>query len=455
MSSTPEKHANIPSPGAQWYVTNFERFEKSLNGEAASFVHEIRKSAIAQFAKLGFPTTRDEEWKYTDVSSIAKLNFTPVVSHKVNGLTKKDLLPFTLNDFPCHTLVCVNGHFSKELSSIHTLPKGVKLGSLADAVKDNDELVRKHLARYIEVTTNAFSALSTAFLYDGVYVHIPQHTLLDLPIHLLFVSSGLETEFVVFPHNLIVLDANSQAAIVESSVGVKNNLYFANAAAEVVLGENAVLEYDKLQMESERAFHVSNLHVQQERNSNFTSNAISFGGSLVRNNIVAVLDGEGAEATLNGLYLGTDKQHVDNHTTIDHAKAHCQSHELYKGILSGKSKGVFNGKIKVRKDAQKTDAKQTNKNLILTDEASVDTKPQLEILANDVKCTHGATIGQLDDEAIFYLRSRGVDVDKARDMLIYAFASDVIDRIKVEPLRDLLHEMIHNRLEHERSVKLR
>ena len=287
MSSTPEKHANIPSPGAQWYVTNFERFEKSLNGEAASFVHEIRKSAIAQFAKLGFPTTRDEEWKYTDVSSIAKLNFTPVVSHKVNGLTKKDLLPFTLNDFPCHTLVCVNGHFSKELSSIHTLPKGVKLGSLADAVKDNDELVRKHLARYIEVTTNAFSALSTAFLYDGVYVHIPQHTLLDLPIHLLFVSSGLETEFVVFPRNLIVLDANSQAAIVESSVGVKNNLYFANAAAEVVLGENAVLEYDKLQMESERAFHVSNLHVQQERNSNFTSNAISFGGSLVRNNIVA------------------------------------------------------------------------------------------------------------------------------------------------------------------------
>ncbi|HTK83265.1 MAG TPA: Fe-S cluster assembly protein SufD [Bacteroidota bacterium] len=441
------KKTQNDSPATAWYVASFESFAKSLNGESASFAHDLRKSAIAEFEKLGFPTTRDEEWKYTDVSPIAKLKFTPVVSHKVNGVTAKDIEPFTLDNLSCHRVVFVNGHFSKELSQIGSLPAGVRICSLAEAVRNNDEQVKKHLARHVEAGANAFIALGTAFLYDGLYMAVPKNIVLDLPVHLVFLSSGLETEFAVFPRNLIVVDDNSQCAIIESHVSLKNNVYFTNAIAEVVLGSNAIVEYDKLQLESERAFHISNLSVSQDRSSSFTSNAISLGGSLVRNNVLVVLGGEGAEATLNGLYLGTGKQHIDNHTTIDHARPHCPSHELYKGILSGKSKGVFNGKIKVRQEAQKTDAKQTNKNLILSDEASVDTKPQLEIFANDVKCTHGATIGQLDEEAIFYLRSRGVGIENARDMLIYAFASDVIDRIKVEPLRELLHEMIHDRLE--------
>jgi Fe-S cluster assembly protein SufD len=312
--------------------------------------------------------------------------------------------------------------------------------------------VQQYLTRYAPYESNAFTALNTAFLQDGAFVSVPGGALLEIPVHILFVSTGMEAEFISSPRNLIVAERNSQVSIIESHVSLSDNVYFTNSVSEIVLGENAVVEYDKLQIESSRAYHIGSTHIQQERSSNFTSNAISLGGLLVRNNVSVVLDGEGAEATLNGLYLGTGVQHIDNHTTIDHAKPRCPSHELYKGILSGKSRGVFNGKIKVRKDAQKTDAKQTNKNLILSDEASVDTKPQLEIFANDVKCTHGATIGQLDEEAIFYLRSRGVDVDRARDLLIYAFASDVVDRIKVEPLRDLLHEMIHARLEKERAI---
>ncbi len=451
MAYPADQHKKPSSTVRDWYLSNFERFEKSLNGEASSFIHDIRKSAIARFAEVGFPTTRDEEWKYTDVSPLTKVNFTPILQQNLGGISKNDIAPFTFNNLPSHRLVFVNGHFSKELSSVGVVPKGVKLGSLAEAVKSNDNVVKEHLTRHIHFSSNGFTALNAAFFYDGAFVVIPKGTILDLPIHLLFISSGFETEFVSFPRNLIVAEPNSQAAIIESYVSVKNNIYFTNTVSEIVLGENAIVEHDKLQIESNRAFHIGTTQIYQERSSNFISNAISLGGLLVRNNIMPILDGEGAEATLNGLYLGTGSQHIDNHTVIDHAKPHCPSHELYKGILAGKSKGVFNGKIMVRKDAQKTDAKQTNKNLILSDDASVDTKPQLEIYANDVKCTHGATIGQLDEEAVFYLRSRGLDVDKAKDILIYAFASDVIDRIKVEPLRDLLHQMIHDRLEEGRA----
>jgi Fe-S cluster assembly protein SufD len=266
-----------------------------------------------------------------------------------------------------------------------------------------------------------------------------------------FVATKSNADFVVHPRNLVIVGRRAQAKIIESYVSVSDNVYFTNAVTEIVVGEGSVLEHQRVQFESAQAFHVGAIHAHLERSSNFVSNSVSFGGGLVRNGISAVLGGEGAEATLNGLYAGIGTQLVDNHTIIDHATPHCSSHELYKGILDNRSRGVFNGKIVVRKDAQKTDAKQTNKNLILSDDAMVDTKPQLEIFANDVRCTHGATIGQLDDDAIFYLRARGIGAEKARDMLIDAFASDVIDRIGVETVRGRIGTLLRRRLEKGRT----
>lgn len=451
LRTTDQKVQSTPS-GKDWYLTNFELFEKSLNGEVLSSLHDIRKSAITRFAELGFPTTKNEEWKYTDISPLTKYHFKPVLKYSLNGLTVRDVQRFTFHDLPSFRVVCVNGNFSQELSTLSGLPRSVRIESLADALQSDLTIVQKYLAKFANYKNDAFTALSTAFLHDGVFISIPDSIILKTPIHVMFISTGSDAEFVSHPRSLTVVGKNAQASILESYVSLSNTSYFTNTVSEIILGENAILEHDRIQFESDRAFHISTVQVQQERNSNFTSNSVAFGGLLVRNNINSVLDGEGAECTLNGLYLGTGSQLIDTHTTIDHAKPHCPSHELYKGILSGKSKGVFNGKIKVRKDAQKTDAKQTNKNLVLSDEASIDTKPQLEIFANDVKCTHGATIGQLDEDAIFYLRSRGVSLEKARDILIYAFASDVIDRIKIEPLREQLHEIIHDRLEHERQT---
>jgi Fe-S cluster assembly protein SufD len=438
-----------------WYLSSFEVFEKSLNGEATSKTHEVRKAAIARFAELGFPTTRDEEWKYTDVGPLARVPFKPVLDHREQGVTFRDVERLTFGQkWP--RLVCVNGHFSKDLSSTSALARlddGAKVESLAEAMKSHPKLLERHLTRYARYDENAFNALSAAFLSDGVFVYLPERTILEEPIHLLLISTAQENEFVSHPRSLIVVGKNSQVSFIESHVGLGDNVYFSNAVSEIVLGEHSIVELDRLEDESEHSFHIGTTQILQERNSVFTSNSVSYGGGLVRNNVTSVLDGEGAECTLNGLYVTADSQHVDNHTTIDHAKPHCNSHELYKGILAGRSRGVFNGKILVRKDAQKTDAKQTNKNLVLSDEATIDTKPQLEIFANDVKCTHGATVGQLDEESVFYLRTRGIGLESAHDVLTTAFASDVINRIKISPLREWLNVSLLIRLQRAREKK--
>jgi Fe-S cluster assembly protein SufD len=430
-----------------WYVSQFQRFEKSLNGEATSRLHALRKAAIAKFAAIGFPSTRDEDWRHTDISPIASTQFAAVLDAPTTQLSVSDIEPFTLGHLTKNLLVCVNGRFAGELSTRGFLPPGLKVGGLASASATDRELIETHLAKYARYDENGFVALSTAFLRDGAFVYVPEKTVVDEPIHILFVSAGTQRDFVANPRTLVIVGANSQISFVESHVSLVDGRYFTNTVAEIVVGENSIVEFDTFQNESMDAYHVRTTTVNQSRSSTFTSNAITFGGAVVRNNITAMLDGEGAEATLNGLYLAAGTQLIDNHTAIDHAKPHCNSHELYKGILAGKSKGVFNGKIFVRKDAQKTDAKQTNKNLILSDEASIDTKPQLEIFANDVKCTHGATIGQLDDEQLFYLRARAIGLAEAKDMLIFAFASDVVERIKIEPLRARLSEILHQKLD--------
>ncbi len=433
----------------EWYKSNFELFEKNLNGESKSDLHSTRRAAIGKFTELGFPTTQNEEWKFTSVAPIAKIQFTPVLAYSSEGLTKKDIEQFAFVDLDGTRLVFVNGHFSNGLSAVHP-QEGVSVGSLMPATKS--AIVTRHLAKYVKPDENAFTALSTAFIRDGAFIHVRENVEVLNPIHLIFIAAGKD-RVVASPRNLIVAEKNSKVSIVESYVSVASGAYLTNAVTEFVVGENAFVEHDKLQDESVNGFHIGTIHFQQSANSNVVSNAINLGAAIARNNITAILNGEGIESTLNGLSLTTGMQHVDNHTTIDHAKPHCGSHELYKSILDGKSRGVFNGKIFVRKDAQKTDAKQTNKTLLLSDDATIDTKPQLEIFADDVKCTHGATVGHLDEEQKFYLRSRGIGEEEANDLLTFAFASDVISRIHVEPLRRQLDAMLQARLQRGREIE--
>jgi Fe-S cluster assembly protein SufD len=420
------------------YVSAFAQLEKELTAGDWSWTRPMRKAAIERFADLGFPTSKLEEWKFTSVAPIAKLAFQPA-RHEANRLTVEELASAPLADEAfgtcCHRLVFVNGRFSVELSSIDALPEGARVTSLSAALRTDAALIETHLARYAGFHDRAFVALNTAFMQDGAFVEIPNGLILDKPIYLIFVATESKAPTVIYPRNLILAGSGSQAQIIESYIGLSDSVYFTNAVTEIVAGEDAVVEYYKLQDESEQAFHIGALQVHQDRNSNFTSHTITLGGALVRNDLNAVLDGSGIECSLNGLYVTSGRQHVDNHTVIDHRKPHGTSRELYKGILGGKSSAVFNGSIVVRKDAQKTDARQSNKNLLLSEGATINSKPQLEINADDVKCTHGTSIGHLDEDSVFYLRSRGIGPDEARTILTYGFADDVLNRMKLDAIR--------------------
>jgi Fe-S cluster assembly protein SufD len=381
----------------------------------------LREAAFQRFAETGFPTTHDEDWRFTNVAPIARATF----SAGTRATADLDALaPFADGI----RLVFVNGFFAGETAD---LPKGVQVGRLSDDAQ-------QHLAKYASIDGNPFVALNTAFLHDGAFVRIARGTVVEQPIHLVYLTTA-EQPVATHPRSLIVVGPDAQCTIVESYSGTGR--YFTNAVTEILASDGAVVDHYKLQREALDAFHVATMQAQLGRSTNFTSHSISLGGALVRNDVNAVLS-DGTEATLNGLYLVNGTQHVDNHTSIDHAKPHGTSHELYKGILDGKASAVFNGRIMVRKDAQKTDSKQTNKNLVLSDEAVIDTKPELQIFADDVRCTHGATIGQLDAESMFYLRSRGIGRNEARSLLTYAFAQDIVDRIKVQSLRDPLERIL-------------
>jgi Fe-S cluster assembly protein SufD len=433
------------------YISDFEGFQKNRAVKGPAWVGQIRQTAISRFAALGFPTSQHEdvnlreEWRYTNVAPLVKVHFRPAADER-NGLTADTCAQVAFAGWACTQLVFVNGCYARELSLLGRLPEGVKAGSLATVLNTEPALVEPHLSRYANYQGHPFVALNTAFMADGAFVYIPRGTVIQKPIHLLFVSTTGENPTVSHPRNLIVADDDSQATIVESYVGLENDVYFSNVVTEIRGGENAIIAHYRLQQESREAFHIATLHAHLRRRSNFSSHSISLGGALVRSDVTAVLAGEGSECTLNGLYMVTGQQQVDNHTRIDHEKPHCSSRELYKGILDGKSKGIFNGKIYVHKAAQKTDAKQTNKNLLLSEDAVINTKPQLEIYADDVKCTHGSTIGQLDHDAMFYLRSRGIGLQAARRLLRYAFASELIGQLKIEPVRAQLDNLLTTRL---------
>jgi Fe-S cluster assembly protein SufD len=435
-----------------FYLANFAQLDRDVSSNGQAWTQQLRKAAIARFAELGFPTTRDEDWKYTNVAPIARMQF-QLGPRGTHALASEALAVATIPALVCAQLVFVNGHYVPELSTPQPLPQGVEMGSLALALSSHPSWLEAHLARYASFEEQAFVALNTAFMQDGAYVYVPRGRMVDAPIHLIFISLPHGEATVSHPRNLLVLEESAQATVIESYIGLGNEVYLTNAVTELVLGQNARAEHCKLEWESPGAFHVATLQVHQGRSSSVVSHAIVLGGALARHDINVTLDGEGGENTLNGLFMATNQQHLDNHTRIDHVRPHCTSRELYKGILDGKGRGVFNGKIVVHKDAQQTDAMQTNKNLLLSPDASVDTKPQLEIFNNDVKCSHGSTIGRLDENSLFYLRTRGLDEAEARSLLTYAFASELVNRIALEPLRTKLNDLVLTWLPRSQRVK--
>ncbi len=427
------------------YLSSFSNLEKGRTAKRYPWLHEIRQGAIHRFAELGFPNTKMEEWKDTSVAPIAQVPFVPA-SPGAGGLTARDMGDWTFSESECCQMVFVNGRYSPELSSLQSVPRGARVRNLAASLESDRDLIEPYLARLAVTDRDAFTALNTAFIDDGAFVYVPAGMLLKEIVHLVYLSSSNGSPTVSHPRNLVVLEPGSGATVVESYVGLRNGVYFTNAVTEIVAGKNAVLDHYKLQRESGAAFHIATIQVRQERSSNFSSHSISLGGALARNNVNLVLNAEGCDSSLSGLYVTKERQHIDNHTVIDHAKPHCNSRELYKGILDDHSTGVFHGKIIVRPDAQKTNSKQTNKNLLLSQDALVNTKPQLEIFADDVKCTHGATIGRLNEDELFYLRSRGLAEAAARTLLTYAFASDILGAMKVKPIQCQIDLVLLNRL---------
>jgi Fe-S cluster assembly protein SufD len=409
--------------------------------DGPEWLQRFREEARERFSATGFPTTRLEEWKFTNVAPIAKTTFRAGEYKLDAGIA--EIAERLISHTDAIPVVFINGKYCRKLSKHSGLPGGVKVSSLHDALRNGDHL-HHHLAAEAP-DTGPFVWLNAASFEDGAYVQVASGVVLERPIHLIFISSSDGGPSVSHPRNLITLGALAQASVIETYTGADGDVYFTNAVTGVIAEEGSVLTHYKVHKERDRAFHIANLQVHQGRQSNVTCHSFSFGGGLVRNDAKLVL-GDGAEGVLDGLYITSGKQHVDNHTVIDHAKPHAASRELYKGVLSGHSSAVFNGKVIVRKDAQKTDAKQSNRNLLLSEEAVINTKPELQIYADDVRCTHGATIGQLEERALFYLRSRGIGQQEAREMLIRAFAQEVIARVKPDDLRGELERELDARL---------
>jgi Fe-S cluster assembly protein SufD len=433
-----EQPAPVADESVERYRSAFADFTRLLPAEAAA-VTALRQEGIARFGELGFPTMKNEDWHFTSVAPISSRAFRPADRGSVREVTQEDLSDYEFGHPEWPTYVFVNGYAAPQLSS-PAIEDGVTVTSLRGALDAGGEEVLRWLGRVADHHSAAFTALNAAFFTDGAVVHVAANRELRAPIHLVFVSTGDDT--VSHPRNQIVLGRGARAAVIESYISLGDAGAFTNAVSEIVVGDGARLDHVKVQRESGRAFHVGTSDARQGRDSSYHSFSYATGADLARTNVYTVLAGEGAHATLNGLYMLEGSQHSDHQTRIEHAEPNCTSHEVYKGVLDGRSHGVFNGKVFVRPEAQKTDGKQSNNNLLLSPDARVDTKPQLEIFADDVKCTHGATVGRLDETALFYFRSRGIPESRARTLLTYAFAAEVIEEIELEPVRDELERLV-------------
>jgi Fe-S cluster assembly protein SufD len=428
------------------YQSAFRRLHADGKSRQPGWFERLRQSAMDSFERLGFPTVKQEEWKYTNLARLAKLDFDPFLI-SATKLAADTLQPFSYPESVNSQLVMVNGVLRSDYSSISATDQIVAM-ELAEAVVHDryGELVREHLARGADFSASGLTALNTAFLTSGAFVLIPRNVKLDVPLHILCLSDPVGTGMATFPRVLIVSEENSSATIIETYASTRESQYFTNGVVEIVLKDESRLEHYRLQRESVDAFHVATTTADLGRGSSYNTTSITLGAELSRHDINVVLDHEGAECRVDGLYIVSTGQHADTHSLIDHRQSHCTSRQLYKGILDGNSRAVFNGKVFVHHGAQKTDAMQTNKNLLLSPEAHVDTKPQLEIFADDVKCAHGAAVGQIDQEELFYLKTRGIHPDLGRNLLTYGFAEEVIGKIEVDSIRLQLDEAVLHRL---------
>jgi Fe-S cluster assembly protein SufD len=419
-------------------VGSYQAWAGNGAARAPAWLKDIRSSAIARFESIGFPTMKQEAWRFTSVAPIAEGSF-ELAGAPTRVPTLEQIRPFLLFEAG-YRLVFVDGFYQPVLST----PFFDDIQSLAHVTTHRPDLVRQHLGRYATTEDRPFSALNTAFVDEGAFVHVPAKATIAEPIQLLFLASG--DQVVAHPRNLIVLEREARASIVETYASLNQGAYWTNSVTEVVAGEGARVDYHRVQRESAKAFHIATTQTHQDRDSIVNVHTVAFGAALARHDIGAVMAGPGGTLILNGLYLLDGAQHADHHTTIDHAADHCASHEYFNGVLDGKSRGVFTGRIIVRPGAQKTDSKQTNNNLLLSTDAHADSQPQLEIYADDVKCTHGSTVGPLDPRAVFYLESRGIGAREARRLLTYGFAAEILGRMDVAPLRAQLDAIVRGRL---------
>ena len=437
-------------PGVSAYETTFAELEPRLKKQDPAWVHALRQTGLERFRALGFPSLKEEEWRFTRTRPIAEVDFRPAAESP--SVDEAALLALTFDDSHCHRLVFVNGRVAPSLSRV-AKQRGVWMGPLSQAMSERGDRVRTLLGSKVDLKTQRFAALNTAFWSDGMYVEVADSVVLEQPIHVVHVTVPGTSPSMTHPRLVVVADRSAEVTIVESHIALGDGPYFTNAVSEMVCGDNASITHWKVQRESTKAFHIAMQHATLASNTRFSTMNITMGGALVRNDVHTILDGEGIDARVDGLYLAGGRQHVDNHTFIRHARPHCHSFELYKGILDGHSRGVFNGRIYVDPIAQKTDAKQENNCMLLSDNARINSNPQLEIFADDVKCTHGAAIGKHDDTAIFYLRSRGIPHQDARDLMVYAFASEVLERIAEAPLRLRLEDDLFAWLERARGER--
>ena len=425
------------------YLASFTEFLKAAVGRDIPWLRKLREDAFARFSEIGFPTTHDEDWRFTNVSSIARTEF--ALARRPADLSEGDFSGWLLDDARAR-LVFVNGQFAPELSALDSLTEGIIVSSLKAKIAEESGGLEDHLGRYLDIQRDPFCAFNTAFLEDGAFVRIARGTASEKPIHLLFVSTEGDVPTVVHPRNLLLVEREAQTQLIEEYVSLGGGTTLSNSVTELVVGENSTVSHYLIEREHPSALNISTLRIQQDRNANVASHSVLLGGGLVRNNVHPVLAGEGGECLINGLFVGSGKQHLDNYMYVEHASPHASSRQFYNGILDGHSHGVFHGRIIVHKNAQKTDAKQTNRNILLSDDAQINTKPQLEIYADDVKCTHGATIGQIEENALFYLRSRGIEETTARRILLAAFANECVDRMNPGAARRYIEQLLEAHL---------
>ena len=431
----------------KFFIAEFQSFEKSLNGESKKPLHAKRKQAFDNFKAVGFPHAKNEEYKYSNIAkTFGKLFKVENLSDHSFSLSIDEASKYFIPDLDAIRLVFVNGVLDNKLSEIETLPKGVHIQAIKTAADDYADDFEKHFNTHEIEGSDNFSELNTAFTNGGVFVKIDANSAVETPIACYYFNDAKTADVISQPRNLVIAEKNSQASLIESYVTLGENASFTNAVTEIVMEDDCIFNYYKYQNESDQAIQVGATMVHQLGKSVFNGVTLSLNGAMLRNNLNIAIHKEHSETNMYGLYLLNGKTHVDNHTVVDHKVANCESNEMYKGILDGQSRGIFNGKIFVRQDAQKTNAFQSNRNVVLSDEAEVDTKPQLEIWADDVQCSHGATVGQLDVDQLFYLRARGIDKQTAKSILLNAFASDVLSNVKIDAFKILMENKINERL---------